>query len=180
MSKLHTRPQPAKKKTWPKVCMVLALVLVAIAGVLYVIQGISLTDEFGFTKDYYGAAYSELFRLTTPKKEMQETVLAQANEAFAFIGTEVEAKERFGELAGYCAILEREPKAATVDYTLDVIAGKTEKDSGYLWVAYTYRLYDAEGELLTASGSEDSRILSRWTVEKTETGWTVSAIKEHP
>ena len=180
MSKLNTRPQTTKKKTWPKVCMILALVMIVFAGALYVIQGVNLTDEFGFTKDYYGAAYSELFRLTTPKKEMQESVLAQANEAFAFIGTEAEAKERFGELAGYCAILEREPEAATVDYTLDLIAGKTEKDSGYLWVAYTYRLYDAEGELLTASGSEDSRVLSRWTVKKTADGWTVTEIKEHP
>ena len=68
MSKLNTRPQTTKKKTWPKVCMILALVMIVFAGALYVIQGVNLTDEFGFTKDYYGAAYSELFRLTTPKK----------------------------------------------------------------------------------------------------------------
>ena len=180
MGKLNTQPQTVKKKTWPKVCMILALVLVAIAGVLYVVQGVSLTDEFGFTQEYYGAAYSELFRLTTPKKEMQESITGQAEAAFRFIGTEAEAEERFGRLAGYCAILEREPEAASVDYTLDLIAGKTEKDSGYLWFAYTYRLYNAQGELLSASGSADSRILTRWTVEKTESGWTVTEIKEHP
>lgn len=180
MSKLNTRPQAAKKKTWPKVCMILALALIAFAGVLYVIQGVNLTDEFGYTKNYYGAAYSELFRLTTPQKEMQESVLKQANEAFAFIGTKAEAEERFGELGYYAGELDYYPDAVSVEYTLDLIAGKTEKDSGYLWMAYTYRLYDAEGELVTAAGTAESRILTRWTVEKTETGWTVTAIKEHP
>lgn len=180
MKKLNTQSKTVKKKPWVKYCFIASVVLIVFAGILYVTQGVLLSREFGWSKDYYGAAFEELYRLTTPDKEMKQSVFEQAEEAFSFIGLQQEAEERFGKLSGYCGAKESYPEAASAEYTLDLIAGKTESDEGYLWVAYTYRLYDEKGELLSASGSEDCRCLARWTVEKTATGWTVTAIKEHP
>ena len=180
MKRLNSQQKTTKKSRWPKVCLILSVALIVFAGILYITQATMLNREFGWSKEYFGSSYDELYRLSTPDKEMKNEVIAQAEAAFEFIGSEEELKGEWGALEGYCAALEREPEAARVDYTLDLIAGKTDGSKGYLWVAYTYRLYNEEGGIITSSGTEDQRILSRWTVEKTENGWVVTAIKEHP
>ena len=180
MRKLNTQKQTNKKKPWVKYCFIASVALFAIAGILYISQGVLLSREFGWAKEYHGAAFEELYRLTTPDKDMKESVLAQAEEAFAFIGTEEEAEEKFGVLERYCSETDDFSATASVEYTLDLIAGHTEEGEGYLWVAYTYRLYDAQGELLSASGTEEERCLARWTVEKVGESWQVTDIQEHP
>ena len=51
-----------------------------------------------------------------------------------------------------------------------------EGDTGYVWIAWWSRSYDADGAVLTSSGNEDQRILTRWTLEKGE----IVGCMEHP
>lgn len=172
--------KPIRTKPWIRYCFMAAAGLLLLAAVLYGWMYMSIDREFGFSKAYFGEVYSELFELKSPDKTMKKTVETQAEEAFSFVGSRQEAEERFGALAGYCALVEQYPEAVSVDFTLDILAGDTEGNTGYLWVAYTQRIYDAEGELLAASGSEDHRCLARWTVQKTEGVWQVTEIRQNP
>ena len=47
-------------------------------------------------------------------------------------------------------------------------------------MAYIQQIYDGEGNLLQGSGAEKARILSRWTVEKQNSTWVVTEIREAP
>ena len=47
---------------------------------------------------------------------------------------------------------------------------------GYLWVFYTYKVYDVDGNILTGS----SRIPSKWKIVKTNGSWEIVEIYEDP
>lgn len=173
------RKQTQTKKRWPRYCFIAAAVMVLIAAVLYFWLYASIDSEFSGVSSYYGEHYEELFKLQTPDGDVKEEILSQASAAFRFIGSEAECAS-FGILSRYCARREVFPEAARAEVELDSLAGKTGETEGYLWVAYTYRLYDAEGALLSASGSEEQRILARWTLEKIDGSWQVTEILEHP
>ena len=161
-------------KPWVKRCFLLALALLLFAGVLYAVHYISLDREFNYTKKYFGEeTYDEIFALTD-NSDKAEPILKLGREAFSFVGSKEEAETRFGPLSRYRCT------AASQEFTLDHIVSEFDGDSGYVWVAYTVRGYDADGSLAYGSGSEDGRILSRWSVEKQDGKWLVTAIDEAP
>lgn len=170
------KKQTTTSKRWPRYCLIAAVVMVAIAAVLYFWVYYQIDSEFSSVSSYYGSRYEELFKLSAPDGEVKDQILQQAEEAFAFVGGESDCAA-FGALSRYCT---DDPAAAKTEFTLEHLAGKTGDTEGYLWIAYTHSVYDADGALLSSSGSEEQRILSRWTVEKTDAGWKVTEILEHP
>lgn len=159
-------------KPWVKRCFLLALALLLFAGVLYAVHYISLDREFQHNKAHFGEdIYSEIFALDG-EADCVDEVLRLGCEAFSHVGGDAEAQ--FGALSRYCS------DSASQEFTLEHIASKTDGDSGYIWVAYTVRGYAADGSLAYASGSEDGRILSRWSVEQQDGKWTVTDIDEAP
>lgn len=173
------RKQTTASKRWPRYCLIAALVMVVIAAVLYFWAYFTVDSEFRGVSSYYGAHYEELFSLSTPDKDMKDEILRQGEEALSFIGSK-EACAAFGILAPYCTDTESYEGASRVEYTLEHLAGKTDDEGSYLWVAYTQRVYDTDGNLLCASGSSEERILARWSVEKQDGHWVVTDILEHP
>ena len=173
------KKQPQSKKRWPRYFFIAAAVMVLIAVVLYFWMYASIDREFSAMSSFYGEHYEELFKLQTPDKDVAEEIMGQAEAAFAFIGSEKDC-ESFGTLGRYCAKTEYFPEAAKAEFELEQLAGKTGESEGYLWIAYTYGLYDANGELISASGSENQRILARWSIEKINGCWQVTEILEHP
>lgn len=167
-----------EKKKWPRYAFMVAIFMAVVAVVLYFWMYQKLNREFSPVSDYYGAQYEELFALRTPNRTMKEELLQAGEAAMKFVGSEAEAeKENFGALTAYC--VTQYPDAKRVGITLEDLAGDTEGDKGYLWVAYTRRIYDAQGNLLSASGSEEARILARWEAEKINGTWQVTEILEH-
>ena len=159
-------------KPWVKRCFLLALVLLLFAGVLYAVHYISLDREFNHNKKHFGEeTYSEIFAIDGEADGADE-ILRLGREAFSCVGDDAEAS--FGILSRYCC------SAASQEFTLEHIASKTDGKSGYVWVAYTVKGYAADGTLAYAGGSEDGRILSRWSVEKQNGAWIVTAIDEAP
>ncbi len=171
-----TPKKDSKKKTWPRYFFVAAGALLAFALIVYVVYTGRIKDEFGYTKDYYGETFDELYALKTVDEDISAPILELAEEAFSTICTEEEA-EKFGVLSRFC--VKRET-AAREEHTLELLCGSTKGNSGYLWVAYTQRAYDAQGALLYGSGSENQRILSRWGIQKIDGQWVVTEILEHP
>ncbi len=161
-------------KPWVRRCFLLALALLLFAGVLYAVHYSSLDREFGSAEKYFGEeTYSEIFALSDNSDEA-EPILKLGREAFSFVGDAEEAEARFGLLSRYRCT------AASQEFTLDHIVSEFDGNSGYIWVAYTVRGYAADGALAYASGSEDGRVLSRWSVEKQDGVWIVTKIDEAP
>ena len=161
-------------KPWVRRCFLLALALLLFAGVLYAVHYISLDREFASVEKYFGEeTYSEIFALSD-NSDKAEPILKLGRDAFSFAGSKDEAEARFGVLSRYRCT------AASQEFTLEHIVSDFDGDSGYVWVAYTVRGYAADGALAYASGSEDGRVLSRWSVEKQNGAWIVTAIDEAP
>ncbi len=172
--------KPMKKHNkWPMICLYISVALILFAIGLYIYWCQSLKAEFGYAKDFYGDTFDELFRLGSMDSDISDPIMEDGKNALTFIGADADCDD-FEALSRYCVRLSDFPEAASCSYTLDLIASGMKKTYGYLWVAYTQRAYDANGILLTASGTEDERILSRWKIEKIDGDWTVTEIWEMP
>ncbi len=146
---------------WIKYCLIGGLVLLIVAGVLYAYRYMSLDREFHHNIKTFGEeTYKEIFALEDTKNEAAP-IMDLAEEAFSFVGTEAEAEERFGLLGRYSCT---DPNAASQEHTLEYIVSKIYDGGGYIWVAYASSYQDPRGESIYLSGTEDHRILSRWTV----------------
>lgn len=173
--------QSAKKRNkptspWIKYCLIGGLILLLVAGALYGYRYMSLDREFHHNIKSFGEeTYKEIFSLDDTKKKA-ENLMDFAEEAFSFVGTEAEAEERFGLLARYSCT---DPNAVSQEHTLDYIISKINDKGGYVWVAYASSYLDPRGECIYGAGSEDRRILTRWTVAADPEGnLTVTEIKE--
>ena len=157
----------------------IVLALAVVLTVIYLIQCNTMDDEFDGSRDFFGEAYDEIFEGNRVDKDICSALTEQAGKALSFIGTQKEA-EAFGPFARYCTDSSLYPKAEKAEYTLDLIAGNTDGQTGFLWAAYTQTVTDQDGNLVTASGSEEHRILSRWTLAEKGGVWTVTEIREQP
>ena len=175
ISAKNTQP----KKKWPRYAFIAAMAMAILAFVLYFWMYVRVDREFSHVSDYYGDYYEELFALSTPDNDMKKEAVIAGTAAMEWIGRESDC-ETFGLLSRYCTDLEAFPEAHRAKIELEVLAGDTDGNEGYLWVAYTQAVYDEEGTLLTASGSSEERILARWELEKQDGAWTVTSILEHP
>lgn len=168
--------QPQTKKKWPRYCFYAAIAMVVLAIILYVIYCQSINSEFGSEKKYFEESFDELYSLATIDDDITDPIVAMGDKALHTIGT----GEEFGLLSRYCIEPEYYPDAVRVEAEIDTVTGAVEKTGGYLWIAYHQEAYDADGELVTASGTEDRRILARWSLELIDGAWTVTAIDEAP
>lgn len=175
--KIQKTPQTAKK--WPKYCLIAAVASLVLCIVLYFVQCFMINSEFAFLKDYYGETFDELYSINMEDSSLTDPIVKQGRAALKFIGTEDECDD-FGLLSRYCTDLAFYPNAVRATGEMKLITAAVKGNSGYLWVAYYQRVYDADGNLCRGSGSKDERILSRWTIEKQNGVWTVTKIWEHP
>ena len=168
----------AGSKPWIKYAAAGAVILLFFAVSLYVFRYISLDREFHHNIKTFGEdTYKEIFSLQD-SKDRAEPIMALAEEAFSYVGTEMEASEQFGLLSRYSCT---ENGAVAEEHSLDYIISSIGENSGYIWVAYTRTALDPGGEAISASGSAKTRILSRWTLGRSEIGtWTVTQICEGP
>ena len=166
-----------RTKKWPRYCFYAAVVLLLIAVIIYVIYCQSINSEFGYAEAFYGDRFDELYALSEIDEDIFDPIVKQGRKALEFIGTEEECAA-YGVLSRYCTDMQTYPEAHNAKVSIDAIAAATEGRTGYLWVAYTQNIYDAQGTLICESGSEDQRILSRWTVEKIDGVWTVTEVSE--
>lgn len=160
-----------QKPKWAKICLYISLALIVFAVGLYIYFRTSISSEFGYAKGFYGDTFDELFSMASIDSDISSPILAEARSALTYIGTDTES---FGELARYCPG-EGADKATC---TLDFIAGGMEKGIGYLWVAYTQQIFDADGTQIASYGSEGQRVLSRWTIKMLNGVWTVTEISQ--
>ena len=163
---------------WIKYCLIGGVVLLIVAGMLYAYRYMSLDREFHYNIKTFGEeTYKEIFSLSDTKAQA-EPVMELAEEAFSYVGSETESAERFGILSRYSCT---DPNAASQEHTLDYIVSKIDENGGYIWVAYTSSYLDPRGEAIYGAGTEDHRILARWTVEAEDDGsLTVTDIREAP
>ncbi len=163
---------------WIKYCLLGGVVLLIVAGMLYAYRYMSLDREFHYNIKTFGEdTYKEIFSLEDTKSQA-EPIMELAEQAFSFVGTQAEAEEQFGLLSRYACT---DPEAASQEHTLDYIVSKIDDKGGYLWVAYASSFLDPRGESIHLAGTEDQRILARWTVEPQEDGsLTVTDIREAP
>ncbi len=170
-------PQKAKATSpWIKYAALGAVILLIIAGSLYAFRYMSLDREFHHNIKTFGEdTYKEIFSLQDTK-DKAKPIVDFAEEAFSFVGTEAEAAERFGLLGRYSCT---DSKAVSEAHSLDYIISDIEDNTGYVWVAYCRSALDPGGEAISASGTKNHRILSRWTVERHGTdSWIVTQIWE--
>ena len=165
-----------QQKPWTRFCLYAGLGLMLFSALLYAIYYITMDREFYVDQDFFGKeTYKELFTLEQ-EKEPYAHLIRQAEEALAFVGSSEEAQSRFGILSAYCAT---EEAVAESRGTMKVLNAGVEGDSGFVWIAYTQEHRDAEGNLVQSRGTEQQRILSRWTTEYREGTWVVTEIREN-
>ena len=160
-----------KPKKWPRICMYIALGLIVIAIGLYSYLCAMVYSEFGAMKDYYGEKFDELYSLDSLSGEITDAVVSDVEVAFSYTGNDT---EQFGLLSRYCM-----PDAIKHVFKVDLLASGTAGSERYVWIAYTSKAYDGEGNLVIA-GSEDNRCLARLTIETIDGELTVTKILEHP
>ena len=173
---MNLKNKSPKKKQWPRYCLYAAAGLLLLAGILYVIYCQSINSEFAHNEDYFGESFDELYGLPSIDTDIADTLAVQAKQAMQTIGT----GEDFGTFALYCINPAQYPEASTAKASVDILTGEIAGSKGYLWVAYHQEVYNANGALVTASGSDDARVLSRWSIEKRDGKWTVTEIREKP
>ncbi len=173
---MNLKGKTQKKKKWPLYCFYAAIAMVVLAGILYFIYCQSISSEFSHNEEYFGEEFDELYSLSNIDSDIADSIIGMGREALRTIGS----GESFGLLERYCIEPEVYPNAARVEAEIEGIAGGTEGDTGYLWIAYHQAVYDADGNTVTASGSKDDRVLSRWSIAKINGAWTVTEIKEKP
>lgn len=107
------------------------------------------------------------------ERRIAKTVLDQAEQAFSALGlTREEAEKTYGLLSRYVLYGLEDVQE---QHSLKLIAAQVEGDEGHMWIHYSQRAVDTQGN--TKRGSSD--IFSLWTIRKdTDENWYVSNIKE--
>ena len=153
------------KRPWIRTCLIASVALFLLAGLFYGYHYMKLDREFHGVSDGYGEHYSEIFSF--PAGDEPTEFLEQVEAAFRTVGEGTE----LGLLSRYaCA------QGVRQDFDYECITYSMQGDTGHVWIAWWSRSYDADGAVLTSSGNEDQRILTRWILEKGE----IVDYMEHP
>jgi len=107
-----------------------------------------------------------------------QAVLRLADKAFMDIkSTRAENEEEYGLLSRYATHTDVYGDVAFNEYSLELWSAHLDKDEGWIWVFYSSKTFNHDGDVVRSS----YRIPSLWQVEKSDTGeWVVVHIKEHP
>ena len=165
-----------QKPKWTVYCFFAAIILAVVAAGLYFSYRQSISSEFGHNEAYFGEAFEELYAMSDTDTDFVQPTIDKAYQALTNIG----AGEEFGLLSRYCIDPSVYPEASQVEAELEMICVSKDGNEAYVWVAYHQSVYAEDGALVTASGTKDSRILSRWSLENVNGEWTISEIKEKP
>ncbi len=166
-----------KKKLRKKltVAVTAAMLCLLTAAVLLQIFPIYRIARVQITNDYTRDQLADLVYIGSPAdRSLAQAVLRQADAAFADCRhTQEENRRLYGPLARYATDAER--GAAYTEYTLQLWSAHLGETSGTLWVYYSHRAFDANGDVICGS----SNIPSYWTVEKNADGeWIVVNVRE--
>lgn len=172
-----------KKKKIKKIINVSVIaVLVIVIGVFTVIF-IDNTREKSSMEEYFGKELTSEYNKgysSTDKKEV-EPLIKQINKALNFVGSEKDAKKKFGELwaLSYNDMDENtKPGDYKVNTEFSLNTVKLYNDVGYLWFDYSKGVINKKtGESVDGSGDIPVR-LSIAKDDKDE--WTVITYKEAP
>lgn len=166
-----------RKKKWIAISITAVCLLAAVALIhyfpVYRIINVGGTSYFSSSEiaklAYIGSA--------ADRAEAQST-LRQADAAFHDCShTSAENEELYGVLSRYATDTDDWDDISFVNHSLELWSAHLEDTEGYIWVYYSYEVFNSKGQVV--SGSKN--IPSLWTVEKDNTGeWVVSSIKEHP
>ncbi|MBR2876569.1 MAG: hypothetical protein IKC01_05480 [Clostridia bacterium] len=105
-------------------------------------------------------------------------VMDLAKEAFSDCShSEDENDKKYGELSMYASSTDIYPETVKTKYSLKLWSVHLDDNEGYIWVYYSQKGINSDGE--TDYGSW--RVPSLWKVEKDAKGiWAVTEIIEHP
>ena len=154
-----------QKKPWTRTCLIASAALFLLAGLFYACHYMKLDREFGSVSDGYGEHYSEIFSF--PSGDEPTEFLEQVEAAFRTVGD----GQDLGLLSRYACT-----QGVRQDFDYECITYSVKDGTGYVWIAWWVKCYDAEGAFVSGSGSEDHRILTRWELENGE----IVACMEHP
>ena len=173
---MSIRNNTKEKPKWVIYCFFAAIILAMVAAGLYFSYRQSISSEFGHNEAYFGEAFEELYSMSETDTDFVQPSIDKAYQALTNIGE----GEEFGVLSRYCIDPSLYPEAVHVEAELELICVGRDGNEAYAWVAYHQSAYAENGELVTASGTKDSRVLSRWSLENVDGEWTLTEIKEKP
>lgn len=165
-----------RKKKWITIGIAAASVLLIVC-LLHYFPVYRLTSVSGVSSYYDSKELSMLVSIGSKSdRTTAQSVLRKADEAFHDLThTREENEEQYGPLARYATTVDR--NGAFSEYTLELLSAHLGEKEGYLWVLYTDKVFDVEGDIICGS----SHVASLWEVQKDEMGeWNVVSIKEHP
>lgn len=166
-----------RKKKWIAISITAVCLLAAVALIHYfpVYRIINVGGASYFSS-------SEIAKLayigSAADRAEAQSILRQADAAFHDCShTSAENEELYGVLSRYATDTDDWDDISFVNHSLELWSAHLEDTEGYIWVYYSYEVFNSKGQVV--SGSKN--IPSLWTVEKDDTGeWVVSSIKEHP
>ncbi len=111
-------------------------------------------------------------------RAQSKEIMDLANKAFSDCGhSKDENSRKYGKLSYYASSTDYYPETVKTNYSLKLWSAHLGKNDGYLWVYYSKKGLDKNGNVDYAS----LEVVSLWKVEKNQNGtWEVTEIKEHP
>mgnify|MGYP007056182006 CR=1 FL=1 len=130
-------------------------------------------------KDYFGFHYLSIdHKITTEEEQIAVTVINDAKNVFAYVGSSDDARYNVGKLSKYYTFTDEKP-FQSVSYDVHLITAKIGKKTGYVWATYFVQRFNSEGDLVQAAGDPDYEILCYWEIQKEENNqWIVTNIIE--
>lgn len=164
-----------KKKIIIAICIVL---LLGICTYLFPVYRLAQV----WYLDYYttGEVSKLLYIGSNEDRKIAKGFVAEAEKAFEDLSTPSnKLEEKYGLFSRYATSMEM--GGASEEHTLKLwsadFEGSATDSYGYVWVYYSYEVYDEKGDL--ASGSW--KVPALWIFEKDEAGsWKLIYVKEHP
>ena len=166
-----------RKKKWIAISITAVCLLVIVALIHYF--PIYRIIEVGGTSYFSSNEIAKLAYIGSGADRAEaQSILRQADAAFHDCKhTSAENEELYGALSRYATDTDDWDDISFVNHSLELWSAHLEDTEGYIWVYYSYEVFNSKGQVV--SGSKN--IPSLWTVEKDDTGeWVVSSIKEHP
>lgn len=172
-----------KKKKIKKIINVSVIAVLVIVIGVFTVFFINNTREKSSMEEYFGKELTSEYNKgysSADKKEV-EPLIKQINKALNFVGSEKEAKKKFGELWSLCSYdIDENTKPGdykvNAEFSLNTV--KLYNDVGYLWFDYSKEVINKKTSE-SVDGSSDIPV--RLSIAKDDNNeWTVITYKEAP